>query len=46
MERHLGYAMTLGDLLFIKSDVLNSSWQLFVIIMNVDVVCAADDVTN
>ena len=46
MERHLGYAMTLGDLLFIKSDVLNSSWQLFVIIMNFDVVCAADDVTN
>ena len=38
--------MTLGDLLFIKSDVLNSSWQLFVIIMNVDAVCAADDVTN
>ena len=38
--------MTLGDLLFIKSDVLNSSWQLFVVIMNVDAVCAADDVTN
>ena len=46
MERHLGYAMTLGDLLFIKSDVLNSSWQLFVLIMNFDAVCAADDVTN
>ena len=46
MERHLGYAMTLGDLSFIKSDVLNSSWQLFVIIMNVDAVCAANDVTD
>ena len=46
MERHLGYAMTLGDLLFIKSDVLNSSWQLFVIIMNFDVACAADDATS
>ena len=38
--------MTLGDLLFIKSDVLNSPWQLLVIIMNFDVVCAVDDVTN
>ena len=40
MERHLGYAMTLNV------DALNSSWQLFVMIMNFDVVCAADDVTN
>ena len=46
MERHLGYAMTLGDLSFIKSDVLNLSWQVSAIIMNFDVVCAADDVTN
>ena len=46
MERHLVYAMTLGGVLFIKSDVLNSSWQLVVIIMNFGDVCAADDVTN
>ena len=35
-----------GGFVVHKSDVLNSSWQLFVIIMNVDAVCAADDVTN